>query len=102
MKTLKIRGHVFIMTHFIFHEHGFPFDYYRFTTEGMKALFPPTMNCVDRGTAYVFPCEIHSEEMPWNPGNRAFLNVHHWSQKTGKTPPHFIPDLTDLVPKGRE
>jgi len=98
MKTLRVGGHVFIQTHFVYHEHAYPYDYYRYTREGLSALFPPTMNFKTHGASFHYPAEIHSERVPWIPGNQAFLNVHYWGEKTGHTPTHFIYDLDALVP----
>jgi SAM-dependent methyltransferase len=96
MKTLKIGGHLFIQTHFAFHEHSYPYDYFRFTRDGLASLFPPTMNFTVRSTDYAYPCEIRCEAPYLR--SPAFLNVHLWGVKAGKTPESFIWDLDDLVP----
>lgn len=98
MKVLRIAGHVFVQTHFTYHEHGYPYDYYRYTREGLEALFPRTMGMKTRVKSYHYPVEIHSERVPWVAGNQAFLNVHFWGEKVGATPDIFLPDLEDLTP----
>lgn len=98
LKTLRVGGHLFIMTHFIYHEHGYPHDYFRYTRDGLAALFPRAMGAEVRWTQYAFPCEIHSERVAWNPVNQAYLNVHLWVTKRESTPATLQYDLDDLVP----
>lgn len=38
-RTLKVGGLLFVMTHQTFPIHGYPYDYWRFTKEGLQTLF---------------------------------------------------------------
>lgn len=98
LKTLRVGGHAFIMTHFCFAEHGHPHDYFRFTLDGLTALFPRAMGAEVRWTTYYFPCEIRSDELGSDPGMAGYLNSHVWVTKREKTPDEFRYDLDDLVP----
>lgn len=75
MKVLKPGGVFFIQTHLIFPEHGYPSDYFRFTTEGLKSLFAPY--CSEMVACYDFPCEIipADKTLSWNTAAPAFLNA---------------------------
>ncbi|SRR5579883_743662 len=95
MKVLKIGGHLFIQTHFVYHEHAYPNDYYRYTKSGLAALFPPTMNFEVRSTDFVYPCEIRCDDPVIR--DRGYLNVHLWGTKHGPTPPDFRWQLDDLI-----
>jgi hypothetical protein len=39
LKVVKPGGLIFVQSHFCFPEHGYPFDYWRFTSEAWKVLF---------------------------------------------------------------
>lgn len=81
-RVLKPNGLVYVATHQTFPIHGYPSDYFRFTTEAMKILFgePLFKDCV---TSYQFPCSIKppAEVTRWNPAAPAFLNVDCFSRK---------------------
>jgi SAM-dependent methyltransferase len=75
LKVLKPGGLFFIQTHQIFPEHGYPHDYFRYTTEGLKRLFSAASSSV---ASYDFPCTItpHNSEVVWNKAAPAYLNVN--------------------------
>jgi SAM-dependent methyltransferase len=98
LKTLRVGGHAFIMTHFAFAEHGHPHDYFRYTLDGLAALFPQTMGVEVRWTGYDYPCEIISERLGSDPGMSGFLNSHVWLTKRSATPDDFRYELDNLVP----
>jgi hypothetical protein len=91
MKTLKIGGVLFIQTHFTFPEHAYPNDYFRYTRDGLAALFPAAMNFTVHSTSYCFPCEIRCEDPFLR--ETAFLNTHLHGTKTGQTPGEMRYDL---------
>jgi len=69
-------GVLFIQTHQTFPIHGYPSDYFRFTTEALAVL------CVDAGlivstAGYEFPTTITppAEITRWNASAESFLNV---------------------------
>lgn len=81
-RVLKPGGLVYVCTHQTFPIHGYPSDYFRFTTEAMKVLFgePLFTGCV---SSYQFPCEIipPPEVVRWNKLAPAFLNVDCFARK---------------------
>ena len=93
MKSLKISGVIFVQTHQTYHIHSYPSDYFRYTREGLSALFPKTMGFEVISTCYNFPAEIHSDRVPWQAANNAFLNVCLFGEKLDKTPAVFVPDV---------
>ena len=42
-RALRPRGVVFLTTHQTFKLHGYPFDYFRFSTRALEALFEPAL-----------------------------------------------------------
>ena len=50
-KLLKPGGYVFIESHFAFSTHERPWDFYRYSDMGLKALFPPALGfeCIEAG-----------------------------------------------------
>ena len=77
-KALKPGGVVFVSTHNCYLLHGYPNDYWRFTTEGLKELAVQAgLEVID--AAYTFPCKIVSERQ----GEQApaFLLVNLYAQK---------------------
>lgn len=70
------RGLCYVVTHQTFPIHGYPSDYFRFTTEGLAS-------CMEWGgfktlkTGYQYPAQIvpPSEVTRWNGAAEAFLNV---------------------------
>lgn len=75
LNILKPGGIFFIQTHFVFPEHGYPHDYFRFTTEGLKRLFQGASKTV---ASYDYACDINpwNKDLNWNPNAPAFLNVN--------------------------
>lgn len=57
IRTLKPGGVFFIQTHFTFCEHGYPEDYFRFTTKALEHLFKEAQEVV---ACYDFPVIIQS------------------------------------------
>lgn len=75
-RVLRPGGAAIVVTHQTFPLHGYPHDYFRFSTEALASLFaPPAWESCD--TAYAYPCAIvpGPEVTRWNPAAEAFLNV---------------------------
>ena len=79
LESLKPGGVFFIQTHFVFPEHGYPDDYFRFTRKGIEHLFNmhPNFN-VELVSCYDFPCQINPKntEIDFNHSAPAYLNVN--------------------------
>jgi SAM-dependent methyltransferase len=93
-KVLKDGGHVFIHTHQTFALHAHPHDYWRFSTEGLRALFSPDLGLEVLSCHYQYPCRIVSEDDPAQALNQSYLNVCLVARKVGPTPEAFVPDFT--------
>lgn len=75
-KVLKPGGVVFICTHQSFPLHGYPNDYFRFSTEALSVIFNDAgLKTVSEG--YQYPAQLipPPEITIWNPGAPVFLNV---------------------------
>ncbi len=72
-RVLKPGGRVFVQTHQCFPLHGYPSDYWRFTTEALETLFGDAG--LRASAFYEFPCYIVSEQEPNTKHGQAFLNV---------------------------
>ena len=80
--ALNPGGLLFIHTHQTFPLHGYPHDYFRFSTEALKTL------CYDAGLAtiasgYDHPCQIipPASVTVWNAGAECYLNVNILAEK---------------------
>lgn len=93
-KVLKPGGYFFIQTHHTFVVHAYPNDYWRFTTDGLKALFGPAIGFEVVVAHYSFPCTILSKERPEQAGRPSFLNVCLLARKVQPTPERFLLDFT--------
>jgi ubiquinone/menaquinone biosynthesis C-methylase UbiE len=72
-KVLKPRGKAFIQTHQSFPVHGFPNDYWRFTTAALETIFGDAG--LSGNAYYEFPCQVVSADDPGTKDGPAFLNV---------------------------
>lgn len=81
-RVLKPGGFAYIDTHQTFPVHGYPHDYFRFTTEAMAVMFDDGWETLASG--YALPCKIdHLGQVPvWNDAAEAFLHVLHLARKT--------------------
>jgi SAM-dependent methyltransferase len=95
-RVLKPGGMIFLQTHQSFPLHGFPTDYWRFTTDSLRTLFEDAgLRTVE--TRYLFPAQIVSEQDPGGRHHPAFLNVNILATKP--TPWHLTVNV--LVPRPR-
>jgi SAM-dependent methyltransferase len=73
--ALKPGGQVYIQTHFAFGIHGYPSDYFRFTTEALALLFEDAgLHKIE--TSYAFPARIISKQEPNTKLMPAYLNTN--------------------------
>lgn len=76
-RVLRPGGIAYVATHQTFPLHGYPSDYWRFSTEGLAVLFTDAgLETVAVG--YGYPCEIipGPDVHRWNRRAPAFLNVN--------------------------
>ena len=93
-KILKDGGFVFIHTHQTFALHAHPHDYWRFSTEGLRTLFAPSLGLEVLSCHYQYPCRIVTPDDPVQALNPSYLNVCLVAKKVGRTPEAFIPDIS--------
>lgn len=93
MKVMKVEGVLFIQTHQTFILHAHPFDYFRYTKEGLEALFGTQMGFRVVEAGYEFPARIFSERDLDLFKLEAYLNVRLFGEKIAKTPEDFIYEL---------
>jgi len=91
MKTLRVHGQLFIQTHQAYPLHAYPYDYFRFSEEGLAGLFGTGMGFTVYATGYEFPARIFSgknHQGLWLRSQHApaYLNVCLAGEKTGVTP----------------
>jgi len=76
LRALPPGGAFFIQTHNCFPLHGYPMDFYRFSTEALKYMFRKASQTV---ACYEFPCKIIPPEdirrSCWDSSAPAYLNV---------------------------
>ena len=89
---------VFLSTHQTFKLHGYPFDYYRFSTRALESLFEPVLGTAVNASWYEHealyvgdpnaPAVFHPHVV--TPGNveaeRAWIVVALYATKTSETP----------------
>ena len=92
-KTLKPNGAVFIQTHCCFPLHAYPYDYFRFSSEGLESCFGTKNGIAVQSTNYEFPCTITSQAFPGTSLRSSSLNINLFGIKTDKTPVNFIYEL---------
>ncbi len=85
-KVLRIGGFVFIVTHQTFALHAHPHDYWRFSTEGLAAMFPVTLGLEILSTHYAYPCRIVTPQDPLQAQNPSYLNVCLLPGRSGRRP----------------
>src|SRR5690606_1763642 len=63
-RVLKPGGLVFVQTHQTFPIHAYPSDYWRFTREGLEALFAAQVGFRTVASAHEFRCAVASAREP--------------------------------------
>ena len=79
-RVLKPGGMVFVQTHQSFPIHGYPNDYWRYTTEALTTIFEDA-NLETINVQYHFPAQVVSEEDPNGKNLPAFLNTDLLAKK---------------------
>ncbi len=93
-RCLKVGGCIFVQTHQTYPLHGAPYDYWRFTADGLESLFNKRIGMMTVAACHEFPCTIHTEEDPKALENlAAFLNTCVCAVKVDNTPSEWMPDL---------
>ena len=93
-RCLRLGGCVFVQTHQTYPLHGAPYDYWRFTRDGLAALFHPKIGMDTIACCHEFPCSITTEEDPGAIASLdAFLNTCLCAIKIAATPGEWLPDL---------
>ena len=75
-RVVKPGGIIFICTHQTFPLHGYPNDYFRFSSPALGLIFEDAgFEILEAG--YQYPCSIHppAEVTRWNDAAESFLNV---------------------------
>lgn len=75
-RVLRPGGQVYVATHQTFPLHGYPSDYWRYSSEALDVIFGDAgLDLVEVG--YSYPCRIWpgAEVVRWNPDAPCFLNV---------------------------
>jgi hypothetical protein len=93
MKALKVGGLLYIQTHQSFPLHGYPNDYFRFSTDALASLFGTQMGFEVVATNYDFPARIYSARDPVSDREAAFLNTTLWGEKRAPTPDEYRYEL---------
>lgn len=80
LAVLKPGGIFFIQTHQTFPLHGYPHDYFRFSTQALDSLFKTVAKSV---SSYEMPCKIipGDPNIDWNSAAESYLNVCIAGQK---------------------
>lgn len=81
-RVLRPGGHLLVTTHQTFPLHGYPDDYFRFSTSAMRVLAEDAGLEVAR-VEHMFPCKIIPPKIVpvWNTAAEAFLNVELFARK---------------------
>jgi SAM-dependent methyltransferase len=92
-KVTKQGGLIYVSSHQSFALHGAPHDYWRFSANGFRALFPESMGVTVLQCLYTRPCLIVAGEDPQQALGRSYLCVSLLAQKVGPTPDSFPYEL---------
>jgi len=92
-KVTKQGGLIYVMSHQSFVLHGAPHDYWRFSANGFRALFPESMGLTVLQCLYTRPCLIVAGEDPLQTQGRSYLCVSILVRKDGPTPETFPYEL---------
>lgn len=81
-RVLRPGGLLYVTTHQTFPLHGYPDDYFRFSTSAMTVLAEDAELEIVR-VEHVFPCTIipHKSVPVWNKAAEAFMNVELYARK---------------------
>jgi len=93
MRTVRLGGLIYIRTHQSYPLHALPYDFFRFSQEGMRTLFSEAMG-IEAQTQYEYPAKIIAEGFP-EPHHQepAYLCVTFFGRKVRETPAEFVYEL---------
>lgn len=84
-KISKINGYVFISTHQTFPLHGYPNDYFRFSTDALRLLMEDagykTLSCYYSEPCSIIPKNISTIYPNWNYLAESYMFVNYIGQK---------------------
>lgn len=100
MKALKLGGIVFVQTNQTFPIHGVPYDYFRFSKEGLRSLFTESMGMQVHAVGYASPAHIYSRVDQQGQKWPAYLHVNIFAEKVRPTPEQWIYDYDCLTDSG--
>lgn len=86
LKSLKVGGLLYVQTHQSFPLHGYPSDYFRFSTGALAALFGTEMGFTAEAAGYDFPVRLLARREPSVAAHTAWLNTTLWGRKREPTP----------------
>ena len=92
-KVTKPGGLIYISTHQSFVLHGSPHDFWRFSANGLRALFPKSMGLTELQCRYTRPCLIVAGEDPQQAKGLSYLCVSILVRKDSATPDQFPYEL---------
>lgn len=78
---LKSGGLCYVQTHFAFPIHGYPSDFFRFSTEALKVLFSEESGFKVVKSDYTFPCSVVCPTVPGTTDAPAYLNSNIFAIK---------------------
>jgi SAM-dependent methyltransferase len=89
IKTLKVGGYIHVQTHQSFPLHAYPADYWRFTTEALRLLYPARFGMKLIDVYYEFMAWLVSKRDPFTQYGPSFLNVCYFGHKLTHTQKQF-------------
>ena len=92
-KVTRIDGYILVQTLQTFALHGSPYDYWRFSASGLRALFPRSMGLQEIHCNYSMPCLIVSGADPLQVRNESYMSVSILLKKVEPTPASFQYDF---------
>jgi len=93
LKSLTVGGLLFVQTHQAFPIHAYPSDYFRFSSEALRALFGTRMGFEVAAAGHDFPARIYAKRLPRVQLEEAYLNTTLWGTKRAPTPAEYVYEL---------
>jgi hypothetical protein len=90
MKALRVGGVLYVQTHQSFPLHAYPYDYFRFSREGLAGAFGTRMGFRVLACEYEFPVKLYSPRDAGHTNFPAFLNVCLYGEKIAATPAEYV------------
>jgi hypothetical protein len=93
LKALTVGGLLYVQTHQTFPLHAYPSDYFRFSSEALRALFGTRMGFETAAAGHDFPARVHARRVPDARREEAYLNSTLWGTKRAQTPAEYVYEL---------